>query len=439
MKIKRFPNLDGDIGWLELCEDKEENLAQRLRGDLNSDICIIGGGITGFAVANSLAKHYPNSKISLIEALKFGQGVSSRNAGFIIDLPHNVDNSLESIEKDKKIHELNCFAIKYLEEIVKENQINCSWQKAGKYMCANEEKNIRGLDDFEKHLKLCSFDFERLNANELEKRLATSYYKEGIYTANNILVNPAALMRGLIKSLAKNVNLFEQSPVIEIKYDKKKKIKTHLGSMECEILVLCVDSYLEEFKLVKNRQAPIFTYASLSERLSDEELNKYFKDIKPYGLTSAHPAGTTIRFTPDKRIFIRNILDYLPELRCSEHDLRRAFEQHRLSFEARFPKLKHKIFDFTWGGTLCMSLNQQGIFGKLYDGVYGIGASNGVGMAKGVYLGHYLADLIANKDSENLRFITNNNKASLIPPDPLKSVGAKIRLWYEQKNAAKDI
>ena len=86
-----------------------------------------------------------------------------------------------------------------------------------------------------------------------------------------------------------------------------------------------------------------------------------------------------------------------------------------------------------------MSLNHQSVFGKFLDGVYGIGASNGVGMAKGVYLGHYLADLIVGKKSQNLDFIIKNNKASFVPPEPLRSVGAKIRILYEQKNAAGDI
>lgn len=398
-----------------------------------------GGGIAGFATANSLAKHYPDAKISLIEALKFGQGTSSRNAGFIIDLPHNLDGLEANVEQDRKIYELNCFAINYLKEIVEEKQIPCQWQKAGKYMCAHEESNLKGLDNFERHLKPCGFSFERIKAKELEKRLGTAYYKEAVYTPDNILLNPSALMRGLIKSLPKNVKVFEQSPVLELEYGKKKRLKTPLGSIECDILVLCLDSHLEEFGLIKNRQAPIFTYASLSESLSDEEFNKFFKDIKPYGLTSAHPAGTTIRFTPDNRIFIRNLLHFLPNLTCSKHHLREAFNQHRISFEARFPQLKHKKFDFTWGGMLCMSLNHQSVFGKFLDGVYGIGASNGVGMAKGVYLGHYLADLIAGKKSQNLDFIIKNNKASFVPPEPLRSVGAKIRLLYEQKNAAGDI
>ena len=121
-----------------------------------------GGGVAGFSAANFLAKHFPDSKIILIEALKIGQGTSSRNAGFVIDLPHNLDGLEPNIEHDKKLHELNCFAINILQQIIQENNIQCDWQKAGKYMCAHENSNLKGLDNFEKHLKPCGFEFHRL-------------------------------------------------------------------------------------------------------------------------------------------------------------------------------------------------------------------------------------------------------------------------------------
>ena len=86
-----------------------------------------------------------------------------------------------------------------------------------------------------------------------------------------------------------------------------------------------------------------------------------------------------------------------------------------------------------------MSLNAQASFGKISEGIYAIGGSNGVGMAKGVYMGRYLVDLIAKEGSENLDFILENTQPSYMPSDPIRSIGARIRLWWEQKNAAGDI
>ena len=307
-------------------------------------------------------------------------------------------------------------------------------------MCAREDKNIAGLEAFQKHLAPCGFEFKRLKGDDLAQRLGTDYYKQAVFTPDNILLNPSALMRGLTKHLPKNVAVYEESPVIEVVDSHSQKIlKTPNANVKCETLILSLDSHLEEFSYVKNKHAPIFTYASLSEPLSDDEIKQYFCNVKHYGLTSAHPAGTTVRFTPDNRIFVRNLLDFIPRLSCTKADLARAYQSTRASFEARFPHLAHKKFQYTWGGMLCMTLNRQSIFGEVAKNVYVIGGSNGVGMAKGVYLAHYLVDLIAGEKSENLDFILANNKASYMPSEPFRSIGAKLRLWWEQKNAAGDI
>lgn len=438
-KIKNFPKIDGDLGWFETANNRFEELGKRLKEDIKADIVVVGAGFAGVSATARLAQNHPDLKIVLLEALKIGEGTSGRNAGFVIDLPHNLDGAKANVEVDSKIYELNCFAIDRLEKVVRSNNIDCVWQKTGKYMAAHESSNIKGLDVFEEHLKPCGFLFERLKGQELRDKLGTSYYQEAVYTPDNILMNPAALIRGYVKALPSNVQIFDQSPVISVKYASIHHLQTQGGSVQTPIVVLALDSHLEEFGVISCKQAPIFTYGSLTEVLSAQEWESHFAHIQPYGLTSAHPAGTTVRLTPDRRIFIRNVLDFFPNLQSNNNDLQRAWRQHRKSFEARFPTLKHKNFEFTWGGMLCMTLNHEAVFGKVKEGVYVIGGSNGVGVAKGVYLGFYIAELIAEKNSDNLDFILKHNRANFMPPDPLRSIGAKVRLWYEQKNASKDI
>ncbi|PAF44017.1 FAD-binding oxidoreductase [Helicobacter sp. 11S02596-1] len=438
-RIKNFPQIDGDLGWFELASNRFEPVGKRLKESIKADMVVVGGGFAGVATANRLAQNHPDLKIVLIEALKIGEGTSGRNAGFVIDLPHNLDGAPANVAVDSKIYELNCFAINHLKEAVERGKIECFWQKAGKYMAAHEDTNIKGLDAFEAHLKPCGFEFLRIKGRELEKKLGTSYYQEAVYTPDNILMNPASLIRGYARTLPQNVAIYEESPIISVSYGNPHILQSLGGAVESPVVVLALDSHLEEFGLIKHKQAPIFTYASLSEVLSDEEYKKHFDGVPPYGLTSAHPAGTTLRLTPDRRIFVRNKLDFFPSLQSHHEDLQRAWEWHRQSFEARFPTLKHKRFEFTWGGMLCMTLNHEAVFGEVMKNVYVIGGSNGVGVAKGVYLGYYIAELISGKHSENLDFILKHNRASFMPPEPLRSVGARIRLWYEQKNAAKDI
>ena len=161
--IKQLPKIDGDLGWYLSSPNYGIKIGKALKGIQYADIAIIGAGYTGLSTAHRLKELYPNKTIAVIEALEVGQGTSSRNAGFIIDLPHNLDANDNNIEDDLQLYHLNNFSINRLNTFRQQFNIDCLWHHAGKYMVANETSNLRGLDAFEVVLKKCKFDFERIS------------------------------------------------------------------------------------------------------------------------------------------------------------------------------------------------------------------------------------------------------------------------------------
>ena len=271
----------------------------------------------------------------------------------------------------------------------------------------------------------------------LAKRLGTSYYKRAVYTSGNILVNPAALAISVASALPSNVTLLENTPVCEIDIDQKI-VQTPKARLTADTLVLATNAFTEKFGVSSNTTTPIFTYASMTRPLNDSELDG-FKDIEPWGITSAHPAGTTVRLTSDNRIFIRNTLNFQPSLSSNDTVLDKAKSKHRKSFLARFPQLQHVPFEYTWGGMICVTINHEPVFKQHESGVYVVAAMNGVGVAKGTYLGYYLAEFICGKESAELDFILNHSTPSWIPPDPLRSIGARVRLSFEEHSAKGEV
>lgn len=438
-KVSRLPRIDGDLGWFETAPDRQIRLGKRLKGVHQFDVAIIGAGFTGVSLAYRYAEINPGARIALIDALQIGQGTSGRNSGFIIDLPHNLDAGKPDVEHDRRLYQLNTFAIERLRQFKNSLDINCSWLDVGKYMAAHEERNLSGLDSFIQTLKASNFEYEVVEGKALEKRLGTNYYRAAVYTPGNVLVNPSALIRGLAAGLPKSVSLFEESPVMACEYGSPHVLKFVGGTIKAKVVVQAANSFNEEFGKLSNRIAPVFTYASLTEPLTDKQYSEHFKAVQPWGVTSAHPAGATVRFTADRRIFVRNMLDFEPGLQSTQEGLHKAWMQHRRSFEARFPFLKSMAFDFTWGGMLCMTLNHEPVFKDAGDGVYLLGGCNGVGVAKGTYLGYYMADHMNGIKSDNLGFLLANSKPSWVPPDPFRKAGARLRLKYESGNAGGDI
>ncbi|WP_295726662.1 FAD-binding oxidoreductase [uncultured Bartonella sp.] len=439
VRIRVEPKIDGVSGWFATSPDHDQTIGKNFEDNKDFDFVIIGAGFIGLSLAHRLCERQPDAKIAVIDALRVGEGTSGRNAGFIIDVPHNVDGGKTTPDHDRHLYALNKFAIKRLRDFKDHYAISCDWQESGKYMAARETRNLGNLDHFARQLKNDGFDYQDIAGDDLAKRLGTTYYQRAIYTPGNVLVNPAALIRGIAKALPPSVSLFEQTPVTEITYGSKHVIRTARGRITAKFIFEAGNIFNSEFGYEKHRLAPVYTYASLTKPLEASDVEKHFSNVKPWGITSAHPAGTTVRYTPDHRIFIRNILRFAPTLTTSKDDLDYALINHRRSFENRFPELSHIPFEFTWGGMIAVTLNQNYVFHKPAENIMVLNGCNGVGVAKGTYLGFYAADFISGDDNQEIRFIRENSHPSFIIPDPIRSLVARYRLKKEQAAAGGDL
>lgn len=441
-KMTQQPQIDGSIGWFETAANKNETLGTPLAGEVSFDVVVIGGGYTGLSVAARLSERDPECRIAVVDALKIGQGTSGRNAGFIIDLPHNIDSSAQDLEHDLWVHRLNTFAIERLRRLKTEFAIECQWDEAGKYMAAHEPDHVQGLEGFMSTLNKAQFAYEYLEGEALAQRLGTSYYRAAVYTAGNILMNPAALIRGIAKGLSSRISIYERTPVEAIDYGQTgqaTRLYTANGIINATKVVVTVSAFAEAFGLAKHRLAPVFTYASLTDPLSASQVDALFSGVRAWGLTSAHPAGSTVRLTPDNRIMVRNSFDFAPKLSHTEAQRQRARAQHERSFQARFPELSQVPFAHTWGGLLCMTLNHHSVFQQVADNVFVVCGCNGVGVASGTYLGYYMAEYMHGTDSEALRFIQANSQPRWVPPDPIRSLGATLTLKNEMRKAKGEV
>ncbi len=428
--VSPLPADDHSNGWQALLPPRLGK--PPLMGDQSADWVVIGAGFTGLSAARRLGELRPNDRILLLEAERVSDGASGRNSGFIIDLPHNVDaQSVEDQESNNRVRRLNRAAIANLKDLIDRHAIDCDWSELGKIHAAIEPAGEREIASLARGLEAMGEAYDLLSRDQLADILGTPYYSQGLRTASCVVMQPAALVRGLADSLPDAVQLCENSPVSSFeKAAQGWRLTTPQGSVTTPKLLLATDAFTRCFGFLESRLVPVYTYASLTPPLS-------IKGAPEWAVLPAHKAGTTLRRLKDGRVLVRNSFRYGGDFTCSDAHLARARHWHLKSLKDRWPEAP-AVFENSWGGVVCFSRNFTPFFGQLAEGLYAAAGTNGVGAAKGTIAGRLLAESILGHESPLLSDITAYPPPVRNPPEPLLGWAVSARLMLEQFAAGRE-
>ena len=89
-------------------------------------------------------------------------------------------------------------------------------------------------------MKKLGYDHAILNNNQLTDRLGINFYNVGLYTKGGILLHPGKLVRAMVDTLPKNVELYENSSLFEW-YKEKDFIncKFQNGTIKTKKIIFC--------------------------------------------------------------------------------------------------------------------------------------------------------------------------------------------------------
>ena len=411
-----------------------------LRHDLHCDYLIIGAGYTGLSAARKLSEISKNKKIVVVDAQLAGEGGSARNSGYLVDTTLNDGfTSISDIENYKKKVKIFELGIKSIKKYIREHQVECEWNECGKFFASSLIKDRAKAVSFSNLLTNLGFENKILFKDDLKQKLGTSFYNIGVYTLGGILLNPAKLVRSMIDTLPENVDLYENTELLNWKKINKKIecifVKNKIIS---DKVIFCTNGFLKLLKVKKNYSFPITLTASMTRPLTDREFIN-IGSPKEWGVLPIRPMGATIRMTKDRRILIRNTAEFKNPFSMNPKNLRDRAKIHEQGIQKRFPSLPKNIIEDSWSGVVCRSGNSSQIFEKIDNNVFVAGCYNGSGIGVGTLFGEQIALMATEQQSEEISIIEKRKKPNLLPPQPFLNIGIYSRLAYERFRARTEI
>ena len=179
--ITSLPADDALPGWYHTSQARTPRPAHL--GQKSARWAIVGAGLTALAAARQMALNFPNDEILLIEAQEIGFGSSGRNAGFAIDVPHDIGakDYIGDINTANLILKLNTLGQNSLRSIVQQHGIDCQMIESGKYQAAVSNSGIKILEAYSRGLDKLGRETQMITAQDLPAHIGTDYYKQALF------------------------------------------------------------------------------------------------------------------------------------------------------------------------------------------------------------------------------------------------------------------
>ena len=393
IKKKTYEQHDNEEGSFYKNSVKPFEFSETLENNLDIDICVIGGGLTGISSALNLAKK--GYSIALCEARTLGWGASGRNGGQLGIAMRKDQFVIEKrfgFELAKELWNLGLEAVSETTKLISEYNIQCALQKG--VISAGFSKQKR--DDFHFEIdhmqKYYNFDgYKFLDKHTIKEEINTDIYNSGLLNNYSYHLNPLKLLLGLANELVKlKVKIYENTPVTEILNDHNGiKIYSESKIIKAKKVIVGCNGYLDKLLgNIRNKFIPINNYMIATEPLGEKKAREIIKNN--YAVSDTRFIIDYYRFSEDWRMLFGGGETFTSKFQNNSKN----FVWQRMC--KVFPMLKDYKIEYSWGGTLAITINRLPNFGTLMNDkiIYAQGYS-GHGLALSILAGKLITEKIS--------------------------------------------
>ncbi|MUK90701.1 FAD-dependent oxidoreductase [Ornithinibacillus sp. L9] len=207
----------------------------KLEETIQTDVGIVGGGITGITAAYLLAKE--NIKVTLLDAGVLLNGTTGHTTAKIT-AQHGLiyDEFIQhfGLEKASQYYKATTEAKEFIESTINNYKIDCDYSKEDAYVFTNSDQYLSQLETESKAYDQLEIDGEIRDDIPLDLKV-----KSALVMKNQAQFHPLKYLKTLVKEAEKNgVQIFENTTAVDVEYYKHPAIITRDGHrVKCKYVI----------------------------------------------------------------------------------------------------------------------------------------------------------------------------------------------------------
>lgn len=370
----------------------------RLAHDIETEVCVVGGGFAGLWAARALAAR--GQDVVLLEAGEIAGGASGQNGGFVsAGYAAQIEKIVARVGLDhaRALYGLSREGVEIVRRMAS-SDAGALQVKPGRLHVLRHNDEV-GLSDYGEMLaRDFSHELELWPMARVRAVLASGQYYQALHETDAFHLNPLSLARSIAAEIEdRGGRIFEQSRVVEADVlGLRKSLVTEQGRVRAFNVVIAGSAAVgAAFPWLEETILPIRTHVAVTAPLGDS-----IRRIIGYegAIADTRRAGDYYHLAGDRLLWGGRI--------SARRNPPRKLERLMAKDIARiYPQLKDAPIEYAWSGVMGYAVHMMPQIGMAQPGVWVSTAFGGQGLNTSAMAGELIASAIVEQDDRWRQFL----------------------------------